>query len=67
MQQEIASVTPSYKGVFPGSKSAQWKLDSANANPKFSSNSHLARQNDKPELCMTAFIKIGETLSIYMF
>jgi formate dehydrogenase (NADP+) alpha subunit len=49
VQKEIASVTPSYKGVFPGSESAQWKLDSENTNLKFHINSDSARQNEKPE------------------
>jgi formate dehydrogenase alpha subunit len=49
VHQEIASVTPSYKGVFPGSKSTQWKIDSANATPKFHSNGDSARKNGKPE------------------
>ena len=49
VQQEIASVTPSYKEVFPGSKSTQWKMDSANTTPKFRSNGDSARKNGKPE------------------
>ena len=47
VQQEIASVTPSYKNVFPGSESTQWTLDSAN--PKFHTNGNSAGQNGNSE------------------
>jgi formate dehydrogenase (NADP+) alpha subunit len=49
VQQEIASVTPSYKGVFPGSESTQWTLDSANTNPKFHKNGNSVGQNGSSE------------------
>ena len=46
VQQEIEKGTPAYKGVFPGDKSVQWKLDSANTNPKFHINESTADQNN---------------------
>lgn len=49
VQQEIESVTPAYKGVFPGNKSAQWKLDSATTNPKFYTNSASLEQNSSAD------------------
>ena len=49
MQQEISTVTPFYKNVFPGGESTQWTLDSANTNPKFHNNLNSAKQNGKPE------------------
>lgn len=49
VQQEIESVTPAYKGVFPGDKSVQWTMDATNANPKFQINSSSAGQNGKGE------------------
>ena len=49
VQQEISTVTPFYKNVFPGGESTQWTLDSANTNPKFHNNLNSAKQNGKPE------------------
>ncbi len=49
VQQEIANATPSYKGVFPGNKSVQWKLDSVNTNPKFHTNSTSIEQSEGAE------------------
>ncbi|MBT5633800.1 MAG: molybdopterin-dependent oxidoreductase [Nitrospina sp.] len=46
VQQEIEEGTPAYKGVFPGDKSVQWKLDSVNTNPKFHVNSSSADPNN---------------------
>ena len=45
VQQEIESVIPNYKGVFPGNKSVQWKPDSANTNPQFHTNDASVEQN----------------------
>jgi formate dehydrogenase (NADP+) alpha subunit len=49
VQQEIANVTPAYKGVFPGGKSVQWAPDSANAKAKFHINSSSGEHNGKAE------------------
>ncbi len=49
VQQEIVNATPSYKGVFPGNKSVQWKLDSVNTNPKFHTNSTSIEQSEGAE------------------
>ena len=49
VQQEISTVAPFYKNVFPGGESTQWTLDSANTNPKFHNNLNSAKQNGKPE------------------
>lgn len=49
VQQEIANVTPAYKGVFPGNKSAQWKPDSTNVKPNFRINDDPTGQNGKAE------------------
>ena len=45
VQQEIGSVAPIYKGVFPGDKSVQWKPASTNANPQFRINGTSTGQN----------------------
>ena len=45
VQQEIESVAPAYKGVFPGDKSVQWKPASTNANPQFRINGTSTGQN----------------------
>ncbi len=50
VQQEIESVTPIYKGLFPGNKSAQWTPSDINNNPQFHVNpSASAEANNKPE------------------
>ena len=49
VQQEIESVIPNYKGVFPGNKSVQWKPNSANTNPRFHTNSTSVEQNKVAE------------------
>jgi len=49
VQQEIVNATPSYKGVFPGNKSVQWKLDSVNTNPKFHTNNTSIEQSKGAE------------------
>ncbi len=50
VQQEIESVTPIYKGVFPGTQSAQWTPSTNNANPQFHINGTTPSEpNGKPE------------------
>jgi formate dehydrogenase (NADP+) alpha subunit len=50
VQQEIESVTPIYKGVFPGNKSAQWTPDNSKNNPQFHVNPAVSAEvNNKPE------------------
>ncbi len=49
VQQEIANVTPAYKGVFPGNKSVQWKPDSTNVKPNFHINADSTGQNGNAE------------------
>jgi formate dehydrogenase (NADP+) alpha subunit len=46
VQQEIESVTPAYKGVFPGNKSVQWKMESTDVNPKFHTNTTSIEQSN---------------------
>jgi len=48
VQQEIANVTPSYKGVFPGDKSVQWTT-AGSGSAKFHINGSAGEHNGKAE------------------